>query len=221
MAVRQAGHRRGRLADRRPGARRRRPGPPVRPGQLGSQGSGPAAVRPGHLARPGRLTPSGAMRAVDPRLLRHARAARGYLIVAVLLGLAVTGLILAQAALLAHALAAAALGTGAGGPGRDPGAAAGRGGGPRRRGLRRGGRGAAGRRGGQVQLRRELTGHSLRLGPAWLGGQQPGQIAALATRGLDGLDPYFARYLPQLVLSVLVPAAVVVDGDRRRLDLRR
>ena len=60
------------------------------------------------------------------------------------------------------------------------------------------------------QLRRKLTGHCLRLGPAWLGGQQPGAIAAQATRGLDGLDPYFARYLPQLVLSVLVPAAVVV-----------
>jgi ATP-binding cassette, subfamily C, bacterial CydD len=53
------------------------------------------------------------MRAVDPRLLRHARAARSYLVVAVLLGLAATGLILAQATLLAHALAAAARGTGA------------------------------------------------------------------------------------------------------------
>jgi ATP-binding cassette subfamily C protein CydD len=53
------------------------------------------------------------MRAVDPRLLRHARAARGYLVVAVSLGLAVTGLILAQAALLARALATAAHGTGA------------------------------------------------------------------------------------------------------------
>ena len=53
------------------------------------------------------------MRAVDPRLLRHARAARGHLAVAILLGLAVTGLILAQAALLAYALSAAALGTGA------------------------------------------------------------------------------------------------------------
>ena len=50
------------------------------------------------------------------------------------------------------------------------------------------------------QLRRTLIGHCLRLGPAWLGGQQPGEIAALATRGLDGLDAYFARYLPQLVL---------------------
>jgi ATP-binding cassette subfamily C protein CydD len=48
-----------------------------------------------------------------------------------------------------------------------------------------------------------------RLGPAWLGRQQPGEIIAVATRGLDGLDPYFARYLPQLVLACLVPAAVL------------
>jgi thiol reductant ABC exporter CydD subunit len=149
------------------------------------------------------------MRAVDPRLLRHAQAARGYLVVTVLLGLAVTGLILAQAALLAHALAAAALGTGATalavtlvlllGVVLARGAAV------------YGGEAAALRAAARVksQLRRKLTGHSLRLGPGWLGGQQPGQVAALATRGLDGLDPYFARYLPQLVLSVLVPAAVL------------
>jgi ATP-binding cassette subfamily C protein CydD len=37
------------------------------------------------------------MRAVDPRLLRHGRAAKSYPAVAVLLGLVVTGLILAQA----------------------------------------------------------------------------------------------------------------------------
>jgi ATP-binding cassette, subfamily C, bacterial CydD len=149
------------------------------------------------------------MKAVDPRLLRHARAAKSYLVLTVLLGLAVTGLILAQAALLAHALAAAALGTGATalagtlvlllGVVAARGAAA------------YGGEAAALRAAARVksQLRRKLIGHCLRLGPAWAGGQQPGGIAALATRGLDGLDPYFARYLPQLVLSVLVPAAVL------------
>jgi thiol reductant ABC exporter CydD subunit len=149
------------------------------------------------------------MRAVDPRLLRHARAARSYLVAAVLLGLVMTGLILAQAALLAHALAAAARGTGARalagtlvlllGVVLARGAAA------------YGGEAAALRAAARVksQLRRKLTGHCLRLGPAWLGGQQPGQVAALATRGLDGLDPWFGRYLPQLVLSVLVPAAVL------------
>jgi hypothetical protein len=45
------------------------------------------------------------MRPVDPRLLRHAAAARGYLTLTVGLGLATTALILAQAGLLAHALA--------------------------------------------------------------------------------------------------------------------
>ena len=117
---------------------------------------------------------------------------------------------MAQAALLAHTLAAAALGTRAAalagtlvpllGVVLARGAAA------------YGGEAAALRAAARVksQLRRKLIGHCLRLGPAWLGGQQPGQITAQATRGLDGLDPYFTRYLPQLVLSVLVPAAVVV-----------
>ena len=43
----------------------------------------------------------------------------------------------------------------------------------------------------------------------WLGGQQAGEIITLSTKGLDGLDSYFARYLPQLVLGVLVPIAVL------------
>ena len=59
------------------------------------------------------------------------------------------------------------------------------------------------------QLRRALTARALRLGPVWLGGQRAGEISTLATRGLDGLDSYFARYLPQLVLAVVVPVAVL------------
>ena len=150
------------------------------------------------------------MRAVDPRLLRHARAARSQLIVTVLLGLAVTGLILAQAALLAHALAAAARGTGAT-------ALAGTllvllGVVLARAAAAYGGEAAALRAAARVksQLRRKLIRHALRLAPVSPDGQRSGQIATQATRGLDGLDPYFARYLPQLVLSVLVPVAVVV-----------
>ena len=60
------------------------------------------------------------------------------------------------------------------------------------------------------QLRRKLTAHALRLGPAWLGGQRTGEIATLFTKGLDALDPYFARFLPQLVLAFLVPVAVLI-----------
>ena len=149
------------------------------------------------------------MKAVDSRLLRHARAARGYVIFTVVLGLAVTALVLAQAGLLAHALATAARGTGAGAlrptlvlllavvAARALAAGA--------------GEAVALRAAAKVkaQLRARLTAHTLRLGPAWLSGQRSGEIATLAIKGLDALDPYFARYLPQLVLAVVVPVAVL------------
>jgi ATP-binding cassette subfamily C protein CydD len=146
---------------------------------------------------------------VDPRLLRYAGAARGYLIVTVALGLAATALILAQAGLLAHALAAAARGDVAATLAGTLTAllivvAV-------RAAVSYGGEVTALRAAATVksQLRGAVTAQALRLGPGWLGGQRAGEIATLSTRGLDGLDPYFARYLPQLVLSVLVPVAVL------------
>jgi ATP-binding cassette subfamily C protein CydD len=150
------------------------------------------------------------MRPVDPRLLRHAAAARGYLVLTVGLGLATTALILAQAGLLAHALAAPAAGTGLAALGATLAVllavlAA-------RAVTAYGGELAALRAAAAVksQLRRKLTAHVLRLGPAWLGGQRTGELATLSTKGLDALDPYFARFLPQLVLAFLVPVAVLV-----------
>ncbi len=150
------------------------------------------------------------MRPVDPRLLRQAGAARGYLAVTTGLGLAGTVLILLQAGLLSQALAGAARGTGIralswtlawlGVVLAARAAAA------------SGGEAAALRAAAEVKsrLRRRLSAHALRLGPAWLGSQKAGEITTLATKGLDGLDDYFARYLPQLVLAVVVPLAVLV-----------
>ena len=150
------------------------------------------------------------MRPVDPRLLRYAAAARGYLVLAVATGLVAVALILAQAGLLAHALASAALGTGARALAVTLGLllavlAA-------RALTSYGGELAALRAAAAVksQLRRKLTAHLVRLGPAWLGGQQAGELAALSSKGLDALDPYFARFLPQLVLAVAVPVAVLI-----------
>ena len=150
------------------------------------------------------------MRPVDPRLLRYAAAARGYLVLAVATGLVAVVLILAQAGLLAHALASAALGTGARALAGTLGLllavlAA-------RALTSYGGELAALRAAAAVksQLRRKLTVHLVRLGPAWLGGQQAGELAALSSKGLDALDPYFARFLPQLVLAVAVPVAVLI-----------
>jgi len=147
---------------------------------------------------------------LDPRLLRYSAAARGYLAVTVALGLAATGLILIQASLLARLLAGAATGTGltvlAGALVALVGVLVAR---------------AAASYGGEVtalraaavvksQLRRRLVDHALRLGPSWLARHRSGEVTTLATRGLDGLDAYFARYLPQLVLACLVPFAVLI-----------
>ena len=143
------------------------------------------------------------------RLLRQAGAARGYLAVAIGLGLAGTALILLQAGLLARLLAGAARGTGVAAlagalawlgvvvAGRAVAAA--------------GGEAAALRAAAVVKsrLRRQLSARALELGPGWLSGQQAGEITTLATRGLDALDAYFARYLPQVVLAVAVPLAVL------------
>jgi thiol reductant ABC exporter CydD subunit len=40
--------------------------------------------------------------------------------------------------------------------------------------------------------------------------QRTGELAILATRGIDALDGYFSLYLPQLFLAVIVPVVVVV-----------
>jgi len=59
-------------------------------------------------------------------------------------------------------------------------------------------------------LRAALLAHVVRLGPVWLSGERRGQVATLATRGIDSVEPYVARYLPQLVIAAVVPLTVGV-----------
>jgi ATP-binding cassette, subfamily C, bacterial CydD len=150
------------------------------------------------------------MRALDSRLLSHTSAARTYLVATVCLGVGTTGLVLAQASLLAHTLASAARGFGVGALRGTLAALAAV---LIARALAAWGSEASALRAAAIvksQLRRRLIARTLGLGPAWLTGQQPGEITTLATKGLDSLDAYFARYLPQLLLSVLVPLAVLI-----------
>jgi thiol reductant ABC exporter CydD subunit len=58
---------------------------------------------------------------------------------------------------------------------------------------------------------RTLTGRSNDRTPAGrsAGGTGTGDLAALTTRGIDALDGYYARYLPTLMLAVIVPILVV------------
>ncbi|WP_405797138.1 thiol reductant ABC exporter subunit CydD [Streptomyces sp. NBC_01506] len=150
------------------------------------------------------------MKPIDPRLLRYARATRRFLVAVVVLGLAGAGLVVAQAMIIAEVV------VGAFEDGLDA------------AGLRTPllllgavavGRGlvawltelAAHRASAAVksELRGRLLERAAELGPGWLSGQRTGSLVALATRGVDALDDYFARYLPQLGLAVVVPVAVL------------
>ncbi len=146
------------------------------------------------------------MRPLDPRLLRHARATRGFLLAAVAIGAASALLIVAQAFLIAGAVTAT-FQQGAGlADARDAllglvGIAVGR------AGLAWAAEAVGHRSAASAisQLRIQVLDRALRLGPAHLGSTGAGELTALVTRGASALDSYFARYLPQLVLAVVVP----------------
>ncbi|MGW0789959.1 thiol reductant ABC exporter subunit CydD [Streptomyces sp. NPDC002911] len=150
------------------------------------------------------------MKPIDPRLLRYARATRFFLAAVVALGLVGAALVIAQAMLVAEVVVG----------GFEDGLTA--------SGLRTPllllaavalGRAlvawltelAAYRASASVksELRGRLMERASGLGPDWLSGQRTGSLIALATRGVDALDDYFSRYVPQLGLAVVVPVAVL------------
>lgn len=147
---------------------------------------------------------------IDPRLFRYARATRLFLMAVVGLGAVGAALVIAQAMLIAevvvgafqHRMSVGELGT--------PllllvAVAVGRALVSWLTEL------AAHRASAAVksELRRRLLERSVELGPGWLSGQRTGSLVALATRGVDALDDYFSRYLPQLGLAIVVPVAVL------------
>ncbi|SFH41294.1 ATP-binding cassette, subfamily C, CydD [Desulfotomaculum arcticum] len=58
-------------------------------------------------------------------------------------------------------------------------------------------------------LRQRLLAHLLALGPVYAGGERTGELVNVMVEGIETLDAYFARYLPQLALAALVPLAVL------------
>ena len=58
------------------------------------------------------------------------------------------------------------------------------------------------------EIRERLFAHILRLGPSYAKGERTGELATTATEGVEKLEAYFARYVPQTVLSVFVPLLI-------------
>jgi ATP-binding cassette subfamily C protein CydD len=62
----------------------------------------------------------------------------------------------------------------------------------------------------KVALRDRVVRHMQALGPAWLAGQRSGSLSEDLTRGIEGLQDYYARYLPAMTLTLLVPLAILL-----------
>ncbi|MGI5287790.1 ABC transporter ATP-binding protein/permease [Nonomuraea polychroma] len=61
----------------------------------------------------------------------------------------------------------------------------------------------------RARLRDRLIVHLGRLGAAHLTGARTGHVQTTLVDGVEGLDPYFSRYLPQVVVTLFVPVALV------------
>ena len=146
------------------------------------------------------------MKPVDPRLLRYAGAARGFLAASALIGVVQTAVTIAFAWLLTDAITGAIAG-------RDVTSsllwlllAA------LLRGLLIAASDAAGTRAAAktgMQLRSALVAAVGKLGPGWLAQRNQTELAVTAGHGLEALDAYFARYIPQLVLTVIATPVLV------------
>ncbi len=156
------------------------------------------------------------MKPLDPRLLRRARAARAYVVLTALLGAAAAGLVVVQAFAIAHALGPVVISTSDGVTvpfepvWRWVGVLAGVL--VARAGVAWAQERFAQRAAPRVvgELREQVVAHAVLLGPRASGAGDPAAVATLATRGLDDLEPYLVRYLPQLLLTALVTPVLVL-----------
>ena len=146
---------------------------------------------------------------VDPRLLRYARASRWFFAAVAAIALAQTAVIVAFAWLLTRAVTDAIDGMPLAALTPTLGAlalvvAA--------RALLLWAREAVAARAAarvQSQLRAALVDAIGTLGPEWLAGRNSASLAVIAGRGLDALEAYFGRYLPQLVQTVVATPLIL------------
>jgi len=150
------------------------------------------------------------MRPLDPRLLRLSVPARRYLTLTVAIGLASAGLVLVQAWTVATAVARTQLGHEGLSELRTPlvvlliAVLL--------RAALSGVQETAGHRAGarvKSHLRAAVLARAAE--PGWRSPVSTGAQATLVTRGVDALDGYVAKFLPQLVLACIVPVAVLVQ----------
>ena len=155
------------------------------------------------------MTDTTRVRPVDPRLVRYASASRSFFAVSAAVVLAQTGVVVGFAWALTSALVGAIDGRPIGELTGFVAAAAAL---VAVRGLliaaseRVSARGAAA---ASLQLRERLVAAVTTLGPGWLGRRNAASLSVTAGHGLEALDAYFGRYLPQLVATAITTPILI------------
>ena len=62
----------------------------------------------------------------------------------------------------------------------------------------------------KIDLRERLFAHIQALGPAYTRAERTGELTTAAVEGIEALDAYFSQYLPQLVITALVPISILI-----------
>lgn len=155
------------------------------------------------------MTDTTRVRPVDPRLVRYASASRSFFAVSAAVVLAQTGVVVGFAWALTSALVGAIEGRPVGELTGYVAIAAAL---VVVRGLliaaseRVSARGAAA---ASLQLRERLVSAVATLGPGWLGRRNAASLSVTAGHGLEALDAYFGRYLPQLVATAITTPILI------------
>ncbi|SIS13978.1 thiol reductant ABC exporter subunit CydD [Microbacterium sp. RURRCA19A] len=155
------------------------------------------------------MTDTTRVRPVDPRLVRYASASRGFFAVSAAIVLAQTGVVVGFAWSLTSALVGAVDGRPFGELTGYVAAAVAL---VVVRGLliaaseRVSARGAAA---ASLQLRERLVAAVATLGPGWLARRNAASLSVTAGHGLEALDAYFGRYLPQLVATAITTPILI------------
>lgn len=150
------------------------------------------------------------MKPLDPRLLRYAAAARSFLALGALLGVVQTACVVAFAWFASRAVVAVVDGRG---PEALRDAAVGLAVAVVARSAVSWSLEAVAARTAAVvksQLRLRVVRAVTERGHEWLARRNSARLATLVGPGLDALDEYFAKYLPQLILTALATPAIVV-----------
>jgi len=61
----------------------------------------------------------------------------------------------------------------------------------------------------KASLRKQLMSHIVSLGPVYARGERTGELITTVVEGIESLEEYFSKYIPQLLMAVGIPILIL------------